>query len=112
MSNLRRIVLVRHGETVGNSSLRFHGSSDVALSDEGREQMRAATWDGTDTPVYNIPVALSIMVFFALCAQCAATLAVIRRETNSWRWPLFTFAYMTGLAYVAAFVTYQVGMMV
>ena len=35
------------------------------------------------------------MVFFALCAQCAATLAVIRRETNSWRWPAFTFAYMT-----------------
>ncbi len=40
------------------------------------------------------------MVFFALCAQCAATLAVIRRETNSWRWPAFTFAYMTALAYV------------
>ncbi len=38
--------------------------------------------------------------FFALCAQCAATLMVIRRETNSWRWPIFTFAYMTGLAYL------------
>jgi len=75
-----------------------------------REQMRSATWDGTDRPVYNIPVALSIMVFFALCAQCAATLAVIRRETNSWRWPIFTFTYMTVLAYVAALVTYQVGM--
>jgi ferrous iron transport protein B len=48
------------------------------------------------------------MVFFALCAQCAATLAVIRRETNGWRWPIFTFAYMTGLAYVAALITYQV----
>jgi broad specificity phosphatase PhoE len=44
MSKLRRIVLVRHGETVGNSSERFHGSSDVALSDEGREQMRAAAF--------------------------------------------------------------------
>ncbi len=40
MSKLRRIVLVRHGETVGNSSVRFHGSGDVALSDEGRRQMR------------------------------------------------------------------------
>jgi len=40
MSRLRRIVLVRHGETVGNSSVRFHGSTDVALSDEGRRQMR------------------------------------------------------------------------
>jgi ferrous iron transport protein B len=48
------------------------------------------------------------MVFFALCAQCAATLAVIRRETNSWRWPAFTFAYMTALAYIGALITYQV----
>jgi ferrous iron transport protein B len=52
------------------------------------------------------------MVFFALCAQCAATLAVIKRETNSWGWPVFTFVYMTGLAYVAAFVTYQAGMLI
>jgi ferrous iron transport protein B len=73
-------------------------------------RLRGVKWDGTDRPVYNIPVALSIMVFFALCAQCAATLAVIRRETNSWRWPAFTFGYMTVLAYVAALATYQVGM--
>lgn len=48
------------------------------------------------------------MVFFALCCQCAATLAVMRRETNSWRWPLASFLYMTTLAYVCALVTYQV----
>jgi ferrous iron transport protein B len=74
-----------------------------------RQQLREARWDDTGEPVYNLPVALSIMVFFALCAQCDATLAVIRRETNSWRWPVFTFAYMTALAYVGALVTYQVG---
>jgi ferrous iron transport protein B len=74
-----------------------------------QEQLRAARWDDTGEPVYNLPVALSIMVFFALCAQCAATLAVIRRETNSWRWPAFTFMYMTALAYVGALVTYQIG---
>ncbi len=51
------------------------------------------------------------MMFFALCAQCAATLAVMRRETNSWRWPVFTFVYMTVLAYVGALATYQVGML-
>jgi ferrous iron transport protein B len=72
-----------------------------------RDRLRAARWDDTGEPVYNLAVALSIMVFFALCAQCAATLAVIRRETNSWRWPAFTFAYMTTLAYVAALITYQ-----
>ena len=49
------------------------------------------------------------MVFFALCAQCVSTLAVIRRETNSRVWPLVSFAYMTGLAYAGAFLTYQIG---
>jgi ferrous iron transport protein B len=76
-----------------------------------REQIQAATWDGTGEKVYNVPVALSIMVFFALCAQCVSTLAIIRRETNSWRWPVFTFVYMTGLAYVGALATYQIGML-
>jgi ferrous iron transport protein B len=71
-----------------------------------------AHWEGTDRPVFNVPVALSIMVFFALCAQCASTLVIIKRETNSWRWPLFTFVYMTALAYVAALVTYQLGMLI
>jgi len=74
------------------------------------DALRKATWDETGEPVFNIPVALSIMVFFALCAQCAATLVVIKRETDSWLWPLFSFTYMTVLAYLGALVTYQVGM--
>jgi ferrous iron transport protein B len=75
------------------------------------DSLRAATWDGTERPVFNVPVALSLMVFFALCAQCASTLAVMKRETNSWKWPAFTFIYMTALAYVAALLTYQLGML-
>ena len=84
-------------------------SAPKTISSGCESQLRAARWDDTGEPVYNLPVALSIMVFFALCAQCAATLAVIRRETNSWRWPVFTFVYMTTLAYVGAFATYQIG---
>lgn len=69
-----------------------------------------ARWDhDPQQAVFTIPVALSVMVFFALCCQCASTLAVIKRETNSWRWPIFTFVYMTVLAYVGALITYQVG---
>jgi ferrous iron transport protein B len=72
-----------------------------------REKLQKATWpDGR--PVFNLAVALSIMVFFALCCQCGATLATIKRETRSWSWPLLTFVYMTGLAYVLAFAVYQV----
>ncbi len=63
-------------------------------------------------PVYNIPVALSIMIFFALCAQCGSTLATIQRESNSWKWPVFAFSYMTLLAYIGAFLAYHLGMMV
>jgi ferrous iron transport protein B len=90
------------------------GETPDAASGQGevsqQEMLRSVTWDGTDKPVFNVPVALGIMVFFALCGQCTATLAVIRRETNSWGWPVFTFAYMTTLAYVGALVTYQLGM--
>ena len=82
---------------------------DVDESDSGLQQaLQNSKWpDGR--PVYSIPVALSIMVFFALCAQCASTLMVIRRETNSWGWSLFTFVYMTTLAYLAALIMYQAG---
>lgn len=82
---------------------------EVSEEDEGlRGTLTTATWpDGS--LVFSIPVALSIMVFFALCAQCVSTLMVIRRETNSWRWPLFSFVYMTVLAWIGAFLTYQIG---
>lgn len=97
---------------IGTLGVIYHMGDEPSDEDDDslRETLRTATWQGTDRPVFNVPVALSIMVFFALCAQCAATLAVIRQETNSWRWPVFTFAYMTALAYVGALVTYQAGM--
>jgi ferrous iron transport protein B len=59
--------------------------------------------------LFTIPVALSVMVFFALCCQCGATLVTIKRETAAWRWPLLAFTYMSVLAYVGAFVVYHVG---
>jgi ferrous iron transport protein B len=72
--------------------------------------LQEARWeDRPDEKVFTIPTALSLMVFFALCCQCASTLAVIRRETRSWKWPAFTFAYMTALAYLGSLIVYQVG---
>jgi ferrous iron transport protein B len=85
------------------------GEEQDETSADLRATLRDATWEGTDRKVFNLPVALSIMVFFALCAQCASTLAVIRRETGSWNWPALTFVYMTTLAYVGALITFQVG---
>ena len=61
------------------------------------------------SPAWTPLVAVSMMVFFVLACQCMSTVAVVRRETNSWRWPLFMVAYMLVVAYVASFVTYQGG---
>jgi ferrous iron transport protein B len=73
-----------------------------------RERIRAErAADGS--PKYTPLMGLSLMVFFALACQCMSTLAVVRRETRSYKWPLFLFAYMTTLAYVCSFVVYQGG---
>ena len=58
-------------------------------------------------PIFNTATCASLLVFYILAAQCLSTTAVVRRETNSWKWALFQIAYMSGLAYVAAFLVYQ-----
>ncbi|HEX7296650.1 MAG TPA: ferrous iron transport protein B, partial [Pyrinomonadaceae bacterium] len=69
--------------------------------------MNAKRSDGS--PMWTPLVGLSLMVFFVLACQCMSTLAIVRRETNSWRWPLFMVSYMLVLAYVGSFVTFQGG---
>ncbi len=59
--------------------------------------------------VWSPLTALTLMVFFVLAMQCMSTVAIVRRETNSWAWTLFMVFYMTGLAYVASLITYQGG---
>ncbi len=49
----------------------------------------------------------ALLVFFAFAMQCMSTVAVVRRETGGWRWPVIQFAYMSGVAYVCAFLTYR-----
>jgi ferrous iron transport protein B len=96
---------------VGTLGTIYSLGGSVKAEDSGLSAaIQSATWpDGRK--VYNIPVAVSIMVFFALCAQCASTLMVIRRETNSWGYAAFTFGYMTALAYLGAFAAYRIGML-
>ncbi|MEC7201981.1 MAG: ferrous iron transport protein B, partial [Verrucomicrobiota bacterium] len=61
------------------------------------------------TPVYTPRVCLSLMVFYVFAMQCLSTVAVVKRETNGWKWPLFQFAYMTLTAAMASLLVYQVG---
>jgi ferrous iron transport protein B len=84
------------------------GDQDETSEDLSHALQAARRADGS--PAIGISVALSIMVFFALCAQCMSTLAVIKRESGSWKWPLLTFAYMTLLAYLGALATYRGGL--
>jgi ferrous iron transport protein B len=57
---------------------------------------------------WSLPTALALLAWFVFAPQCMSTLSVVRRETNSWRWPLVMFAYLSVLAYLAAFATYHV----
>mgnify|MGYP000252362038 CR=1 FL=1 len=84
-----------------------------AVGDEASEaslagKLRSATWpDGS--PVFTLPMVIGLLIFYACCLQCAATLAIIRRETNTWRWPVFAWVYMTTIGYVGALLVYQLG---
>jgi ferrous iron transport protein B len=62
----------------------------------------------TGGPRFTPAVGFSLLVFYTLAMQCASTLAIVKRETKGWKWPLLQLGYMTGLAYLSAFVVYQV----
>ena len=64
---------------------------------------------GDGSPAYTPLTGITLMVFYVFAMQCVSTVAVVRRETNSWRWPLFQWFYMTGMAWLLAFATYQSG---
>jgi ferrous iron transport protein B len=84
------------------------GSEASETSPSLRNSLREATWpDGK--PLITVWSATSLMVFFALCCQCMATLATVRRETGTWKWPVFMFSYMTGLAYIFSVAIFQFG---
>ena len=79
-------------------------AATTSLAKTLREEKRA---DGT--PAYTTLVGVTLMVFYVFALQCVSTIAVVRRETNSWKWPLFQLLYMTALAWGMAFITYQGG---
>lgn len=71
-----------------------------------RDKMRAARKED-GSPVYTVASGMSLMIFYVLAMQCMSTLAVVKRETRSWKWPIVQFIYMTALAYVMSLLVYQ-----
>lgn len=74
-----------------------------------RQALRQERDPETGMKVYTPLVAISLMVFFVLACQCMSTVAIVKRETNSWRWPLTMIFYMTALAYLGSLTVFQVG---
>ncbi len=74
-----------------------------------REKLRDAEDPKTGGRAYSPLMAVSLMVFFVLACQCMSTVAVVRRETNSWRWPIFMVVMMNALAWIASFAVFQGG---
>jgi ferrous iron transport protein B len=83
------------------------GDSDATRGNLVRTLQSQTRPDGT--PLYTALLGITLMVFYVFALQCASTVAIVRRETNSWKWPLFQWAYMGVLAWLFAFVVYQGG---
>jgi ferrous iron transport protein B len=84
----------------------LYSVGEIADDTPLKEKMRNATRpDGS--PVYTVATGMSLMIFYAFAMQCMSTLAIVKRETKKWKWPLIQLGYMTALAYLAALVVYQ-----
>jgi ferrous iron transport protein B len=72
-----------------------------------RDRMQLQKKQGSEEPLYDLPFGLSLLVFYAFAMQCMSTLAVVKTETGSWKWPIIQFLMMTGLAYISSLVVYK-----
>jgi ferrous iron transport protein B len=94
---------------VSTLSIIYNVGKDANEEDETLIQAVRDAKKDDGSPAWTPLTALTLMVFFVLAMQCMSTVAVVRRETNSWAWTLFMVGYMTALAYAGAFLTYQGG---
>jgi ferrous iron transport protein B len=99
-----REVFVSSMSTVYNVGTEQDSGSKTKLIETLRQQRRP---DGT--PVYTTLTAITLMVFYVFALQCVSTVAIVRRETNSWKWPVFQWIYMGLLAWTFAFATLHIG---
>jgi len=92
---------------VGNLATLYNigssGEDEVKIVERMQAEIRP---DGT--PVFNLATGVSLLMFYAFAMQCLSTVAITKRETNSWKWTMFQMIFMTGLAYIVALVAYQI----
>lgn len=92
---------------VGTMATIYSVDADDSEVESVRQKMQSARNTETGLPVFTTAVAFSLMMFYAFAMQCISTIAVVYRETKSWKWPAIQFAYMTALAYLASFIVYN-----
>jgi ferrous iron transport protein B len=92
---------------VGTMATLYSAQGDGSRTASVRDRMAEARNPDTGELVFTLPVAFSLMIFYAYAMQCMSTLAVVYRETKSWKWPIIQLVYMTAMAYVASFLVYQ-----
>ncbi|MCK5701095.1 MAG: ferrous iron transporter B, partial [Cyclobacteriaceae bacterium] len=73
-----------------------------------KSRMKAEINPDTGGPMYTPAVAMSLLVFYAFAMQCISTMAIVKKETNSWKWPLLQLFYMTGLAYTCSYLVFNI----
>lgn len=72
-----------------------------------KERMRNEVYPDSKKPVYSFATGVSILLFYAFAMQCMSTIAIVKRETNGWKWPLIQMFVMSGMAYISALIAYQ-----
>ena len=90
---------------VGTLATIYSVGSD---EEETIQNRMAAELDEDGEPLFNLASGISLMLFYAFAMQCMSTLAIVRKETNSWKWPVIQLVVMTLLAYLAAFAVFQI----
>ena len=81
----------------------------VGENDEGlllRDKLHAAK-KSDGTPLFTLATGISLLLFYLFAMQCMSTLAIVKRETKSWKWPVIQFTYMTAIAYIMSLLAYQ-----
>ena len=93
---------------VGTLATIYSVGSDDENTTTIKEKMRSEINPATGKKIFNFPAGMSLLVFYAFAMQCMATLAIVKRETKSWKWPLIQLFGMTGLAYVCSLIVFQI----
>ncbi len=92
---------------VGTMATIYSVESDDENLETVKQKLSAATNANTGLPTFTLATSLSLMIFYAFAMQCMSTIAVVYRETKSWKWPMIQLVFMTVLAYVSAFAVYS-----